>query len=89
MTGTPQAIASSGTMPNGSYHGTQTTASAERSSAGIVVAADAAAEHEAVGDAEPLRERAQPPRLGVGGERAGVGTAGDWSSASGTLGERA
>ena len=34
-TGMPQAIASSGTMPNGSYHGAQTTTSAERRSAGI------------------------------------------------------
>ena len=33
-TGTPQAIASSGTIPNGSYHGTRRTASAERSRAG-------------------------------------------------------
>jgi hypothetical protein len=40
-TGTPHAIASSGTIPNGSYHGTHTTASAERSSAREAVAADA------------------------------------------------
>src|SRR5919202_633718 len=33
-TGRPQAIASSGTIPNGSYQGTHATASAERSSAG-------------------------------------------------------
>ncbi len=33
-TGRPHAIASSGTIPNGSYQGTHTTASAERSSAG-------------------------------------------------------
>src|SRR5512144_907649 len=33
-TGTPQAIASRGTIPNGSYHGTQATTSAERMSAG-------------------------------------------------------
>src|ERR671917_210059 len=33
-TGTPQAIASSGTMPNGPYQGGHTTAAAERRSAG-------------------------------------------------------
>jgi hypothetical protein len=33
-TGTPQAMASSGTMPNGSYQGTHATTSAERNSAG-------------------------------------------------------
>src|SRR3954451_6618636 len=34
ITGTPHAIASSGTIPNGSYQGTHTTASADRSRAG-------------------------------------------------------
>jgi len=34
-TGTPQAMASSGTMPNGSYHGTQTTTSADRIRTGM------------------------------------------------------
>src|SRR4051794_18123339 len=33
-TGTPHAIASRGTIPNGSYHGAHTTTSAERISAG-------------------------------------------------------
>jgi hypothetical protein len=46
--GTPQAIASSGTMPNGSYQGTQTTTSAERSSAGISSRPTRPAQHQPV-----------------------------------------
>ena len=34
-TGTPHAIASNGTIPNGSYHGVAATTSAERSSIGM------------------------------------------------------
>ena len=47
-------------MPNGSYHGTATTTSAEQHQRRQLGAADRAEEPDPVGDAEPRGERAQP-----------------------------
>ena len=75
-------------MPNGSYHGAQTTASAERSSARHRRAADAPAQHDAVLDAELGGQRAQPAGLGVGVERGQVRTARHVQLGAGHGGER-
>jgi hypothetical protein len=86
-TGTPQAIASSGTMPNGSYHGAQTTTSAERSNAGSSLRSIAPAQVDAVGDAGRLRHAEQTRASGsveqlgawrsAGDDELGVGQAGE------------
>ena len=73
-TGTPHAIASSATMPNGSYQGAHTTASAERSNAGTSRAGDLAEEPHPVRDAAPPASVLQPRAVGI---RPSRGTARD------------
>ena|SRR5271166_1774035 len=63
--GTPQAIASSGTMPNGSYQGTLTTQVSGPYQGWHVVVADPAVERDAVTDAELGGEPGQPPVLRI------------------------
>ena len=83
-TGTPQAIASSGTMPNGSYQGVQTTRSAERSSAGTSGAGHRADQPDPVGHPEALGQPGQPAASGSPASSSAAGPPAMTSSASGT-----